>query len=508
MPTINAGGSSLAAIAVVVETASHQVAPADQLFSALMAATSGEPKWPQTETLAPDGLPGSENQSPRQPIILPSQLQTVGGGATLQLAVAKPDETGQQVTVGANWSAATASQAPAPPSAEIASSAWLVSGSKQASRNPLAGSTNVLLKPNASSTRGGTTKDTALAFDDPANARNYGTGDRNADISSEPTPAPASLQMNADKRAGVVPKLAANAIPVGALAVSGSAADEHIPWRSPLGTALDSSQASASVAVREATDATHHPRGPRPGTNDVSAPTQAASAVATTAPQVPVAPHSSSAWISFSGAAPISEGLPGLKPGRGLSPGSAGSPDVTPTATYLPLLSGIAAEGQSHGGAGPQAPPVLCSDVMTSGAPASGAMARSEMPAPSLAMHVAQALMDGDKTITVELHPAELGRVEIHFSFHSDGMNVRMTLDRPETFEAFSHDRGGLEQQLAQAGVDLGGGGLDLRLGQPTPDQTESYSSGRNPGVASSTSQTAAAPKTLWIGNNLLDILA
>jgi hypothetical protein len=116
--------------------------------------------------------------------------------------------------------------------------------------------------------------------------------------------------------------------------------------------------------------------------------------------------------------------------------------------------------------------------------------------------------MDGDKTITVELHPAELGRVEIHFSFHSDGMNVRMTLDRPETFEAFSHDRGGLEQQLAQAGVDLGGGGLDLRLGQPTPDQTESYSSGRNPGVASSTSQTAAAPKTLWIGNNLLDILA
>jgi flagellar hook-length control protein FliK len=125
-----------------------------------------------------------------------------------------------------------------------------------------------------------------------------------------------------------------------------------------------------------------------------------------------------------------------------------------------------------------------------------------------VAMHVAQSLNDTGKTVTVELHPAELGRVEIHFSFHSDGMNVRLIVDRPETFEAFSHDRSGLQQQLAQAGVNLGGGGLDLRLGQQQPDQSGSHSSGRSPRVTLPTAQPDAAPATLWISNSLLDILA
>ena len=125
-----------------------------------------------------------------------------------------------------------------------------------------------------------------------------------------------------------------------------------------------------------------------------------------------------------------------------------------------------------------------------------------------VAMHVAQSLNDTGKTVTVELHPAELGRVEIHFTFHSDGMNVRLTVDRPETFDAFSQDRGGLQQQLAQAGVNLGGGGLDLRLGQQQPDQSGSDSGGRNPRVTLPTSQPDAAAATLWISNSLLDILA
>ena len=128
--------------------------------------------------------------------------------------------------------------------------------------------------------------------------------------------------------------------------------------------------------------------------------------------------------------------------------------------------------------------------------------------AQQVAMHVAQSLNDGGKTVTIELHPAELGRVEIHFSFHSDGTDVRLTVDRPETFDAFSHDRSGLQQQLTQAGVNLGSGGLDLRLGQQQPDQSGSYSSGRTPRVTVPTPQPAAPPVTLWVSNGLLDILA
>jgi flagellar hook-length control protein FliK len=148
----------------------------------------------------------------------------------------------------------------------------------------------------------------------------------------------------------------------------------------------------------------------------------------------------------------------------------------------------------------------------------SAAAIQPDMPATSpntsageqVAVHVAAALQDGSRTITVELHPAELGRVEIRLSFESGSLNVQMTVDRQSTFEAFSRDRGGLEQQLGQAGVDLGSGGLDLRLGQQS-DQSESNTSGGGapaPRAAAPTPAPSTTPTTTWVGNGLIDILA
>jgi flagellar hook-length control protein FliK len=197
---------------------------------------------------------------------------------------------------------------------------------------------------------------------------------------------------------------------------------------------------------------------------------------------------------------PANTGRPGLAATLPASDGSNTAStaqsqphDARPDPIASPLYTAGVATPTVATDASPSAPPA---------APPTGTATQQ------VAMHIAQSLSDGSKTVTVELHPAELGRVEIHFSFHSDGMNVRLTVDRPETFDAFSHDRSGLEQQLAQAGVHLGGGGLDLRLGQPPPDQTGSYSSGRIPRVTMPTPQSEATPATLWVSNSLLDILA
>jgi flagellar hook-length control protein FliK len=175
-------------------------------------------------------------------------------------------------------------------------------------------------------------------------------------------------------------------------------------------------------------------------------------------------------------------------------------------------------QGQPHDArSDPMAPPLYTpgvatpassSDATTASPPGPPAAPPNRAATQQVAMHVAQSLNDGAKTVTVELHPAELGRVEIHFSFHSDGTTVRLTVDRPETFDAFSHDRSGLEQQLAQAGVDLGGGGIDLRLGQQQPDQAGGYFNGRTPRVAIPAPQPDATTATLWVSNSLLDILA
>ena len=93
----------------------------------------------------------------------------------------------------------------------------------------------------------------------------------------------------------------------------------------------------------------------------------------------------------------------------------------------------------------------------------------------AVAMRIGRAIANGQSTLTVELNPARLGRVAVHLAFQNGGVDVRMVMSREETFQAFTQDRSGLEQQLAQAGIDLGSGGLDLRFNQtrdpePTPD--------------------------------------
>jgi flagellar hook-length control protein FliK len=88
-------------------------------------------------------------------------------------------------------------------------------------------------------------------------------------------------------------------------------------------------------------------------------------------------------------------------------------------------------------------------------------------------MRIARAVHEGTPTLSIELHPAELGRIEVRLSFRDSGVGVQMTLDRQDTYAAFNRDRAALEQQLTQAGVTLGGGGLDLRYGQQSQQQPQ-----------------------------------
>jgi hypothetical protein len=84
-------------------------------------------------------------------------------------------------------------------------------------------------------------------------------------------------------------------------------------------------------------------------------------------------------------------------------------------------------------------------------------------------LRASQAVTDGVETISVDLRPPELGRVELRLTFRDGTVQVSMTAERAETYEAFRHDRANLEQQMQQAGLQLGSGGLDLQHGRLPP---------------------------------------
>jgi hypothetical protein len=84
-------------------------------------------------------------------------------------------------------------------------------------------------------------------------------------------------------------------------------------------------------------------------------------------------------------------------------------------------------------------------------------------------LRASQAATEGVETISVDLRPPELGRVELRLTFRDGTVQVSMTAERVETYEAFRHDRANLEQQMQQAGLQLGSGGLDLQHGRLPP---------------------------------------
>ncbi|WP_131829688.1 flagellar hook-length control protein FliK, partial [Teichococcus deserti] len=92
--------------------------------------------------------------------------------------------------------------------------------------------------------------------------------------------------------------------------------------------------------------------------------------------------------------------------------------------------------------------------------------------APQIALHLARAAEDGKETVSVELRPPELGRVELRLTFR-DGQvqQVVMAAERVETFEALRQDRSLLLQQMEQAGLQLGQSGLDLQHGRSPQQQ-------------------------------------
>ena len=194
---------------------------------------------------------------------------------------------------------------------------------------------------------------------------------------------------------------------------------------------------------------------------------------------------------------------------RALNPAAGTDSPVAAWGTNLGGDGGGSAASALAAGAGATSP-APAPESATPGPQTPASLLTAGDPGEQVAVRISRAVQDGDKSLTLELHPAELGRVEVRLSFHAEGVGVQMTLDRPDAFDAFSRNRAGLEQQLAQAGIGLAGGGLDLRLGQQSGQQESERRAGSfRVSATSAAVPAAAAPAALrWLGHGLVDIVA
>jgi flagellar hook-length control protein FliK len=202
--------------------------------------------------------------------------------------------------------------------------------------------------------------------------------------------------------------------------------------------------------------------------------------------------------------------------------------DATSTPTRPVGAVGDLLPAQSGEPAQKQQPVVVASDAATSplvasvphAAPQIAGVERSHSESPALpaqaaaevtatvAARIGRAVQDGTHVLTMQLHPAELGRVEVRLSFHDGGVGVQMTLDRAETFDAFSRNRGAMEQHLADSGINLGTGGLDLRFGQQPDRSPQPFAPAVRIALPADAQPPSQPTSSLSTHDGLIDILA
>lgn len=128
-----------------------------------------------------------------------------------------------------------------------------------------------------------------------------------------------------------------------------------------------------------------------------------------------------------------------------------------------------------------------------------------------LAVHIGKAAQAGESTLTINLNPIDLGPVAVRLFFHAGGVDLQLTVANRTTYDSLALDQSGLEQQLAQAGVNLTGGGVDLRFGASNGGEPQGQAT---PGFAGRTGTGPQGPlvevveHTLLPGQGLLNIIA
>ena len=178
-----------------------------------------------------------------------------------------------------------------------------------------------------------------------------------------------------------------------------------------------------------------------------SAPTDAAAATTTQTQNMPPGGKPSDAPTLGTNAQPQADGsqLPANAPTQAKPDGAPPTTMTSLAATPAPVLPTLIDAQQMS--------------VTVSAAP------QAPVPLEALAVQIARRFEAGLSQFEISLHPADLGKVDISLSVGDDGhVHAMMRAERPETLDLLQRDARSLEQQLRQAGLEVGSNALSFSL--------------------------------------------
>lgn len=131
-----------------------------------------------------------------------------------------------------------------------------------------------------------------------------------------------------------------------------------------------------------------------------------------------------------------------------------------------------------------------------------------------IAVQVQKAVAQGQDRITIQLKPADLGRVEIKLDVMQDGrVAATIVADRPETLDLLQRDARGLQQALQDAGLKANSGSLSFNLGggngsngQQAGDGNGASGQGQSSDLSDAVAENDTAPEPRRASNSMIDV--
>jgi len=114
----------------------------------------------------------------------------------------------------------------------------------------------------------------------------------------------------------------------------------------------------------------------------------------------------------------------------------------------------------------------------------------------ALGVAIAARSKDGEKQFDINMHPAELGRVDVRISVDADGKaQAHLSAEHPQTLQLLQNDKGTLERNLRDAGLDVANNGLSFSLKGEQQSSTPTFNA-RSRALSIATVQTADISST------------